>query len=89
MHNQNNRNNDKKQKKYVETKLSRAASVMMSANRFKEDPQKLAEFIEYNITYFPNVDDEFLHKLRISDEKTDSKKRINAPTFAELDSENK
>jgi hypothetical protein len=81
-------NYNKKQKNYLETKLSRAASVIMSANRFKEDPKKLAEFIENNITYFPNIDDEFLHNLRISD-KIVSNYNINVPTFSELDSENK
>ena len=86
--NQNNRNDNKKRKKYIETKLSRAAAVAMSANRFKDDPQKLAEFIENNITYFPNIDDEFILNLKNSDTKL-PKTRVNAPTFAELNYENK
>ena len=86
--NQNNRNDNKKQKKYIETKLSRTMSVVMSANRFKDDPIKLAEFIENNITYFPNVDDEFIHNLKNSDEKL-GKTPLKVPVFAELNSENK
>jgi hypothetical protein len=50
----------------------------------------LADFIENNITYFPNIDDDILGKLRIGSVGNVTSRNcdiIEIPKFAELNSE--
>ena len=74
-----------------EVKLTRSITVLMTAKKYINDLPKLYEFIKANRSYFPEVNDEFLEKIKIGTpivytEDTDFKERI--PTFVELNHEN-
>lgn len=51
-------------KRYLETKLARAMCVLITAKKYENDPKKLAEFIQENKSYFPNISESFLELLK-------------------------
>ena len=77
-----------KPKRYLETKFARAASVIITAHKYRNSPANMAEFIENNLSYFPNVDENTLDTLRkgvINNDDSDFYMKV--PTFADLNSE--
>ena len=75
---------------YLETKLARTISVLITANKYKNDLSKFAEFVSANKTYFPDIDNEFLELIKkgypvVFIDDPEHKERI--PVFAELNYE--
>ena len=68
---QNEKTGNTRPKNYLETKFSRAAAVTIYANKFRDDPKKLAEFISKNPTYFPKIDKGFVDLISKASVKED------------------